>query len=154
MASSCQAITKLNDQCSRPALKTGYCKQHDKDYKIEMYRKELRKMHQRVRTYNEKTNKFYQMINDVQRCDWIKHQLSSIGGDHRAFRYIVSDITHKKELEELFDLPFDEIDQAYRSLVDRRNAIVHKFTMTDWVKDEIPDRIKYITRYKRSTISK
>jgi len=39
-------------------------------------------------------------------------------------------------------------------LVDRRNAIVHKFTMTDWVKDEIPDRIKYITRYKRSSISK
>ncbi|GMF27129.1 unnamed protein product [Phytophthora lilii] len=140
MASSCQAITQLHDQCSRPALKTGYCKQHDKDQKIEMYKKELKRMHQRVRTYSEKTNKFHQMINDVQRCDWIKYQLSRIGGVHRPFRYIVSDLTHKEELEELFDLPFDEIEQAYRSLVDRRNAIVHKFTMTGWVKDEIPNQ--------------
>jgi hypothetical protein len=151
---SCNAITKNNGQCSRAALKTGYCKQHDKDYKIDMYKKELKRMHQRMRTYSEKTNHFYDMINDVQRCDWIKSQLTLIGGERKAFRFIASDIRFKDELESLFDLPFDEVLPAYLALVTRRNEIVHKFTMGDWVQSEIPKHIKYVTRFKRSNIHK
>ncbi|KAE8967963.1 hypothetical protein PR001_g27936 [Phytophthora rubi] len=87
------------------------------------------------------------MINDVQRVDYIKYRLMQIGGHDRAFRYIVSDLRYKGELEQLFDLPFDEILQAYLSMLDRRNRIVHKWTMSMWETGPVPTFVRY--RYQQ-----
>lgn len=139
----CKALTLNNKTCSRNALKSGYCSQHDKDQKIAMYKKELAKMHARVRFYIEKTNKLNLMLNDIYWCDYIKTQLAEIGGSNRAYRYTISDLQYKDQLEALFDLPFDELLPYYFSLLDRRNRIVHKYSFSEWEPAAIPPKLKY-----------
>lgn len=137
--SKCKAITQGNGRCSRNALSSGFCKQHDKDYKITMYKKELAKMHERVRFYVEKTTRFNEMIIDIQRCDYIKLHLTRInGGEGRAYRYVITDPRYKDQIEELFDLPIDEVLPAYFNMLQRRNEIVHKYTMGEWEDGPIP----------------
>ncbi|KUF81729.1 hypothetical protein AM587_10001110 [Phytophthora nicotianae] len=121
---TCCATTKPDEQCSREALASGYCFQIEKDHKIQMFKKELKKMHQRVRTFSEKLNAYHRMIVDINRCDYIKYRLDQLE-QHRPYRFIWNDTRFKEELEEIFDLPFDECQQSYFSLLDRRNAIVH-----------------------------
>ncbi|KUF85060.1 hypothetical protein AM587_10001565 [Phytophthora nicotianae] len=88
-------------------------------------------MHQRVRTFSEKLNAYHRMIVDINRCDYIKYRLEQLE-QHRPYRFICNDPRFKEELEDIFDLPFDECQQSYISLLDRRNAIVHKYTMKKW----------------------
>ncbi|KAE8961965.1 hypothetical protein PR002_g29739, partial [Phytophthora rubi] len=88
---------------------------------LKLYNAELKVAHERIRTNLEMIEELTTMINDVQRVDYIKYRLMQIGGYDRAFRYIVSDVRYKGELEQLFDLPFDEILQAYMSMLNRRN---------------------------------
>ncbi|KAF1783079.1 hypothetical protein GQ600_2479 [Phytophthora cactorum] len=83
-----------------------------------MYRKELAKMHQRVKRYVDKTNELNLMINDIQRCDYIKLQLARLnGGQGRAYRHVNTDPKFKNEVEDLFDLPIDEVLPAYFSML-------------------------------------
>ncbi|KAE8994605.1 hypothetical protein PF005_g17538 [Phytophthora fragariae] len=114
---------------------------------LKLYKAELKVAHERIRTNLEKIEELTTMINDVQRVDYIKYRLMQIGGHDRAFRYIVSDVRYKGELEQLFDLPFDEILQAYMSMLNRRNRIVHKWTMSLWECGPVPDFVHY--RYQQ-----
>lgn len=110
---------------------------------LAMYKHELELAHERIREHMEKIGELTTMINDVQRVDYLKYRLMQIGGYDRAFRYIVSDLRYKGELEQLFDLPFDEILQAYLSMLNRRNRIVHKWTMSLWESGPVPGFVRY-----------
>ncbi|KAF1789193.1 hypothetical protein GQ600_669 [Phytophthora cactorum] len=105
-------------------------------------------MHQRVKRYVDKTNELNLMINDIQRCDYIKLQLARLnGGQGRAYRHVNTDPKFKNEVEDLFDLPIDEVLPAYFSMLRRRNDIVHKYTQSDWVDGPVPKPIKYKYRF-------
>ncbi|GMF13173.1 unnamed protein product [Phytophthora lilii] len=84
---------------------------------LKVYKSELNAAHGRIKEHLETIQELTTMINDVQRVDYIKYRLMQIGGYDRAFRYIVSDLRYKGELEQLFDLPFDEILLAYLSML-------------------------------------
>lgn len=144
----CKATTLDTQQCFRSTLKSGFSKQHVKDAKISMYRKELVRMHQRVRLFSEKTNKFHSMISDIQRLDYLKHNLSKLEPVSRAYRHIIQSPNHRFALEKLFDLPYDEILPYYESLLKRRNEIVHRYSMVEWNGGECPETIKYKSRFK------
>ncbi|GMF65433.1 unnamed protein product [Phytophthora lilii] len=99
---TCKAMTRNATACSRNALKSGYCRQHDKDEKIRMYRKELARMHQRVRRYLEISNDLNQKLMDIKRLDYIKSRLIMIGGPHMPFRAVLANPCFKDEVESLF----------------------------------------------------
>jgi hypothetical protein len=130
--SQCKAITKNDVACSRNALKSGYCTQHDKDEKIRMYRKELAKMHERVRRYIEISNNFNTKFIDIQRIDYLKHELIKIGGSHTPFRAIIDNPCYKNQIEDLFDMPITQAHDEYNRLLTRRNDLVHPHTQFGW----------------------
>eukprot|EP00644_Phytophthora_capsici_P015305 jgi/Phyca11/113761/e_gw1.24.499.1 len=142
---TCLAITQTNKRCSREAISTGYCKQHEKDYKIEMFKTELKRMHEKMRKLSENLKNYQSMIHDIDRLDYIKRELSNISSD-RSFKYTIGNIVHKEKLESIFDLPFDEIMPYYESLLIRRNQICHRYTMGLW--QQKPDLIKYRSKFK------
>jgi hypothetical protein len=129
--SNCQAITQNNTACSRNALKSGFCAQHDKDQKIAMYRKELSKMHQRVRRYIEISNDLKSKLDDIQRVDHIKSELIRLCPD-RPFRAILDNIHFKDQIEDLFGMSMTEAMDEYDRLLARRNGLVHPFTRDGW----------------------
>jgi hypothetical protein len=129
--SNCQAITQSNTKCSRNALKSGYCAQHDKDQKIQMYRKELAKMHQRVRRYIEISNDLKSKIDDIQRLDYIKSELTKLCPD-RPFRAVLDNIHFRDQIEKLFGVSMCEAQDEYDRLLERRNGLVHPFTQDGW----------------------
>lgn len=129
--SSCQAITQSNTACSRNALKSGFCSQHNKDQKIAMYRKELAKMHQRVRRYIEISNDLKSKIDDIQRLDYIKSELTKLCPD-RPFRAILDNVHFKNPIEKLFEVSMVEAQDEYDRLLRRRNQLVHPYTIDGW----------------------
>ncbi|GMF33830.1 unnamed protein product [Phytophthora lilii] len=130
--SKCQATTKSDTTCSRGALKSGYCKQHDKDYKIQMYKKELAKMHKRVRRYLEISNDLHKKLMDIQRMDYIKSELIKLAGSGIPFRAIITNPHFKDEIESLFDMSMAEARDEYDRLLERRNLLVHPHTIDGW----------------------
>jgi hypothetical protein len=129
--SNCQAITQNNTACSRNALKSGYCAQHDKDQKIAMYRKELAKMHQRVRRYIEISNDLKSKLDDIQLLDYIKSELTKLCPD-RPCRAVLDNAHFKDPIEKLFDVSMVEAQDEYDRLLQRRNGLVHPFTQDGW----------------------
>ncbi|GMF31665.1 unnamed protein product [Phytophthora lilii] len=122
-------MTQNATTCSRNALNSGYCRQHDKDEKIRMYRKELARMHQRVRRYLEISNDLNQKLMDIKRLDYIKSRLIMIGGPHMPFRAVLSNPCFKDEVESLFDMDMDKVQDEYDALLARRNELVHPYTL-------------------------
>lgn len=101
--------------------------------KIIMYKKELAKLHQRVRLYIQKTQEFHKQIELIQRIDWIKYELIQIGGANRAFKWTIEDIRYKDQLEDLFGVEFDLIPALYQAMLEKRNLICHKYTSGLWL---------------------
>jgi hypothetical protein len=130
--SQCKAMTQHDKPCSRSALKSGYCAQHDKDQKLQMYRKELAKMHQRVRRYLEISNDLNSKILDIQQVDYFKSELIKIGGNSTPFRAIIDNPFYKDRVEDLFDLTIDNCPDAYNEMLNRRNKLVHPHTIDGW----------------------
>lgn len=130
---NCRATTQSNTKCSRASLKSGFCFQHDKDEKIRMYRKELSKMHQRVRRYIEISNDLKSKLDDIQKIDFIKHKLIAMCPD-RPYRAVLDNIFFKDEIEKLFDMSMTESMDEYNRLLERRNHLVHPYTRERWRK--------------------
>ena len=144
---TCMATKKDNKPCTRSSHKGGYCKQHGQTEKIAMFKKELAKLHDRVKFYCQKAKTFHEQIELIQKLDWIKYKLIKIGGPNRAFKYTVLDYRLKDELEDLFDAPFSEISQIYQSMLERRNLICHKYTSELWIemRHPYPSHNPYLT---------
>ncbi|GMF31980.1 unnamed protein product [Phytophthora lilii] len=126
---SCNATTNSGTTCSRSAHKSGFCGQHDKDAKISMYKKELARMHQRVRRYLEICNNLHSKIMDIQRLDFYKSELIKIGGSNRAFRSIIDSPLYRAQVEALFDMSADEAQNEYDRLLEKRNALVYPYSL-------------------------
>lgn len=143
----CQATTKTEKPCTRNAHKNNFCKQHGQAEKIAMFKKELSKMHARVRTYVQRTNDLYSQIDLIQRLDWIKFNLIKIGGPDQAFKYTVVDYRYKDQLEDLFNVPFRDIPDLYQSMLERRNYICHRYTSALWTekRNSYPSHNHYLT---------
>ncbi|POM70037.1 Hypothetical protein PHPALM_13604 [Phytophthora palmivora] len=116
---ACQAITKCDTPCSRKALKSGFCTQHDKDKRIEMYKKELSRMHKRVKRYLEISNDLHEKVTTIQHVDWLKYNLLMIGGAHCPYKCIIDNPGYKNQIEALFDLPANAALKEYDRPYDR-----------------------------------
>ncbi|EGZ15076.1 hypothetical protein PHYSODRAFT_509873, partial [Phytophthora sojae] len=121
---SCRALTKSDTPCSRNALKIGYSAQHDKDAKIRMYRKELSKMHERVRRYLEITNELNDKLSIIQKVDFYKSELMKIGSHDRPYRGIIDSSFYKAEIEDLFGMKASAAHDEYDRLLALRNQLV------------------------------
>jgi len=110
-----------------------------------MYKKELSKMHDRVRFYCSKVQKFHEQIELIHKMDYIKVELIRLGGA-QPFRLVVRDIRYQEELEALFDAPFHEIEFIYKGMLNARNKICHKYSHTQWEHSWQPQRIQHNER--------
>ncbi|EGZ04908.1 hypothetical protein PHYSODRAFT_535294 [Phytophthora sojae] len=128
----CKSMTQNDKPCSRSALKSDFCEQHDKDAKIIMYRKELTKMHQRVRRYLEISNDLHSKMMDIQRLDYYKSELIKLAGNGVPFRAILSNSYFKDQIEALFEMSMAEARDEYDRLLKRRNQLVHPHTIDGW----------------------
>ncbi|ETI29822.1 hypothetical protein F443_23060 [Phytophthora nicotianae P1569] len=97
-----------------------------------MYKKELSKMHERVRRYIEISNDMFEKLKDIQQLDYIKAELVKIGGQGKSYRSIIDAPCFKQKIEELFDKPIEEAHAEYDRMLDRRNGLVHPFLMREW----------------------
>lgn len=128
----CSATTKKGNPCGKSVYKGSKCHIHHKDEITQMYKKELKKMHERVRFYNKKCSQFHDKIELIHKWDWIKSELISICCN-RPFKYIIVDPRYRNQLEDLFNVPFSEVPETYTRLLHERNRICHKYTMSGFV---------------------
>ncbi|GMF49624.1 unnamed protein product [Phytophthora lilii] len=81
-------------------------------------------MHQRVRRYLEISNDLNQKLMDIKRLDYIKSRLIMIGGPHMPFRAVLANPCFKDEVESLFDMNMDKVQDEYDALLARRNELL------------------------------
>lgn len=135
----CSALNKENKPCSLRVSKNGLCHIHFKESKEKMFKKELKKMHERVRYYNNKLAEYHKKLELINHMDYIKMRLVEIAGPSRPFKDIVIDKSYKLELEELFDVPFDRIKDVYNQMLNERNIICHRYTFRSWASHLQPE---------------
>ncbi|KAJ8569084.1 hypothetical protein ON010_g6176 [Phytophthora cinnamomi] len=80
-----------------------------------MFKQELKKMHERMRTYSEKLNRLNTMIHDIHRLDYIKFRLQQLDST-KPYRFLCCDPKFKNQIEEIFDLPIDECQAAIQTM--------------------------------------
>jgi len=88
-------------------------------------------MHQRVRRYIEISNDLKSKLDDIQRLDYMKSELTRLCPD-RPFRAVLDNAHFKDQIEELFDMSMVEAQDEYDRLLQRRNGLVHPFTQDGW----------------------
>jgi hypothetical protein len=98
-----------------------------------MYKKELSKMHERVRFYSKKCDELNTKLQLIDRIDYVKMKLDEIDPG-RQYKYIIKDYKHKESLEKLFQVPFGDIYDMYKTQLDERNKLCHKYTRETWWK--------------------
>ena len=140
MTCKCSAINKENKPCSLSVSKNGLCHIHFKASKETMFKKELKKMHERVRYYNTKLSEYHRKLELINKLDYIKMRLIEMAGPKRAFKDIVSDKSFQFELEDLFDLPFQRINEEFNKMLDERNLICHKYRLKTWDENKRPNQ--------------
>lgn len=134
MKKMCKYITKKQTQCTREAKKGDYCTQHHNIIQIQMYKKELSIIHKKNRILAEKNKElqiYKRQINTINEFDLIKHQLIQIN-PYMKFKYLIADRRYQSRLEDVFNVPFDEIEKKYRKLLYERNDLCHPYTSRYW----------------------
>ena len=106
--------------------------------KIASQRRELNIMNERCRMLALQLK----VIRDI---DYYKSRLSIIA-PKLAYKVVLARREYRREIEAIFDRPFNECLQYYRELLDIRNKLVHRYTSTSWVDCE--------TRYQRKLTRK
>jgi hypothetical protein len=96
-----------------------------------MYRKELSKMHERVRRYLEICNDMKTRFDDIQRLDYIKAELMRIC-PNMPFRAILDNQRFSTDIESIFDMPMTRARDEYDRLLAKRNKLVHPYTIDGW----------------------
>lgn len=142
----CKAITKrTGNQCKKAATFNERCHIHQplQSERDAMYKKELSKLHERVRSYIAKTSDLQHELKDlaaryeeamsklkiIDSFDKLKHQILTLDKSDETCARIIKNPKHKKRLEEIFDCSFKQIKYKYFSMLTERNAICHPYTM-------------------------
>lgn len=92
-----------------------------------MYKKELSRLHNRVRIYSEQLAEARERLALIDRCDWVKAQLAELG-DGRPLVKVLVDRTLKKEIEAILDCEFYSARKRFKDLLEARNQICHPHT--------------------------
>jgi hypothetical protein len=142
----CQEIAKTTGkQCKRPPTSDGRCFMHqpNQSERDRMYKKELAKLHDRVRSYSNKSSilsaekdALEQQLKEataklelIKSFDKIKHQVLALDRSEKSCARIVQDIRHRRQLEEMFGCPFKKVKSRFFDMMDERNHICHPYTM-------------------------
>jgi hypothetical protein len=76
----------------------------------------------------------------IQDIDYYKSRLMIIL-PNTPYKKILTNEMYKREVESVFNKPFDECLSTYEEMLNIRNQIVHKYTSSDWKnKDTIYNR--------------
>jgi hypothetical protein len=100
---------------------------------------------------NDRCKELQKHLSIVYRCDYVKSRLQQIDKND-SYRNIIANKSYKCEIEDIFELPFKYCLRAYDDLLQKRNAIVHKFTQNTW--DDAPIKKRVITNKSLSELAK
>jgi hypothetical protein len=100
-----------------------------------MYKKELKALHERITRLNAENSDLMSKLNLIRDVDYYKSEMLRMvhGNKNIPYKVIASDPRYKYELEDLFELPFNEIKNYYTKLLYERNDLVHYYTRSHWV---------------------
>ena len=93
--------------------------------KITAQRRELHIMNERCRMLALQLK----IIRDI---DYYKSRLSMIA-PKLAYKVVLSRREYRREIEAIFNKPFDECLPYYKELLNARNQLVHRFTSASWI---------------------
>jgi len=88
---------------------------------------------------NERCRDFSAQMRIIQDIDYYKSRLSKLAPD-APYKAIIANRTFIREIEAIFNIPFDQCLSHYKELLQIRNQIVHKFTHTTWHNDKQYER--------------
>lgn len=108
--------------------------------KVETQRKEINILNERCRILSEQLK----IIRDV---DYYKSRLSKIS-NNIPYKAIIQCKDFEREITTIFNKPHSECLEFYKDLLDKRNQIVHRFTITQW------DSLNSPNQYKRKITKK
>lgn len=95
-------------------------KQSERDV---MYKKELKKLHYKLREFSRR-------LKLIEEVNLLKHEMRLLANsDTIPYKAICTNYRYKDKLEQLFNLPFHEIRDAYCEMLDERNRICHRYTL-------------------------
>ena len=132
----CSAMNSKKAPCGNHAvIGKDKCIIHfkpDETESIKMYKKELKRMHEKMRLYSRKCSDLNNKMMLIHRVDYIKHELLKLA-TQTPFRTIIANPMWRDDIESIFQMPYEEIREAYDKMLNERNAIVHKYTLRSWV---------------------
>ena len=111
--------------------------------KISEQRKELCIMNERYRT-------LALQLKVIQDIDYYKSRMTLIA-PNIAYKMILSCEEFRREIESIFNRPFNECLPYYKDLLNIRNQLVHKFTSTSWTVADY--KTKHYRRYTKKTLA-
>lgn len=109
--------------------------------------KKIGEQRKELQILNERCRYLTLQIKVIQDIDYYKSRLLLIA-PNLAYKSILSMREYSREIEAIFNRPFNECLQYYKDLLDIRNQLVHKFTSTSW----IDYKSKYYRRYTKKTL--
>jgi len=98
--------------------------QHILEQKIANQRKELHALNERNKVINAKLR----ILDDI---DYYKSRLNLIA-PNVPYKRAINNIHAKRQIEHIFNLPFNECAGHYKELLDKRNEIAHRHTRGGW----------------------
>jgi predicted nuclease with TOPRIM domain len=128
-------FVKADGKTCRIPVKKGACHIHRERKNCEMFKKELSKLHNKLREQSEKLTRIksekdelQEKLDLIEKVDLYKQQLTELGPSRHISR-ILKDERLKPELKEILGVDFQKSKQHYYTLVDQRNKICHPYTM-------------------------
>lgn len=107
---------------------------------------------QELRSLNDKCRLMTLQLKIIHDLDYYKSKLSEIA-PKMAYKAILSNKKYIREIESVFNRPFDECLGIYEELLVLRNQIVHRYTSHSWDnRDEVYNR--KITKKSLSELAK
>jgi hypothetical protein len=120
------------------------------EYQVQLETK-IKEQRNELRILNEKCRQLASQLKVINDIDYYKSRLVVLA-PKTPYKKIIANEKYKKEIEEIFNLPFEECLPTYEKMRNMRNEIVHRHTSFEWEKPQISKRI--ITNKTLSELAK
>ena len=84
-----------------------------------------------IRVLQEKNRELSEKLRIIDDMDYYKYRIRMVSSNP-SYKSVISNIHFLREVEAIFNMPFDECLPYYKELLDKRNRIVHRYTMSYW----------------------
>ena len=125
----CIALTTQNTICLL-APKFEYCQIHA-NMRIKAMNKKIKDQRSELTILNERCQKLAQKLKIINRIDYLKSRLKPLCYN-RGYRSVINDYDYCRQVEAIFNKPFNECIVEYDLLLQKRNDIVHPYQKKTW----------------------